>query len=293
MSTKSIGGALLPCEDRFLEIEGFTLRYWEAGTSERGEDTILLLHGLGGSVEQWAYNISDLAKDHRVIAFDWPGNGLSSLSSPDWSLPFIAGVIGRAVVSLGIHRVTLVGLSMGGALSMALALARPDLVDRLVLVAAAALDRHLALSLRLGTLPFAHAITGKPPRWLFSMQARTCVDHPDSLPTGIVDFYYGLVAREQARKAFFDILRANCDLSGMSPEMLCAITNRIPEITAPTLIIHGRNDRLIQPLNAEKGSKKFTFGHLVWFDSCRHNPQFEHADAFNNLVREHMKMDAR
>lgn len=61
-------------QDKFIEVEGYKTRYWSFGDSS---SVILLLHGFAFSVELWESNIEGLAKNHRVIALDLLGFGLT------------------------------------------------------------------------------------------------------------------------------------------------------------------------------------------------------------------------
>ena len=61
-------------QDHFIQVQGHTVRYWAQG--EAGS-TVLLLHGISCSVVEWEHNIAALATQHRVIALELLGFGLS------------------------------------------------------------------------------------------------------------------------------------------------------------------------------------------------------------------------
>ncbi|MCU0311599.1 MAG: alpha/beta fold hydrolase [Acidimicrobiales bacterium] len=96
-----------------------------------GADRLVLVHGFTQTARCWGPFADLLAADHDVWAVDAPGHGGSAAVRAD--LVGGADLLGRSG-----HRATYVGYSMGGRLALHLALARPDLVDRLVLIGATA-----------------------------------------------------------------------------------------------------------------------------------------------------------
>ncbi len=117
------------------EIAGRRLRYLAQGT---GADTpLILIHGWGGDLNNWLFNIADLATDRRVIALDLPGHGGSTKAVGDGGL----GTLGQAVLDLMDHleidRAHLAGHSMGGAVALTLALDHPARVASVATVCGA------------------------------------------------------------------------------------------------------------------------------------------------------------
>lgn len=107
-----------------------TLRAVRAG---RGP-TVVLLHGYGESLLSWQPVFDRLEGEADVVALDLPGFGLSSKPAGGYANDSLAGTILRAMDALGIGRAVLVGHSLGGAISVAAALAAPSRVRGLVLV---------------------------------------------------------------------------------------------------------------------------------------------------------------
>lgn len=95
---------------------------------------VVLLHGLGGSRDLWRHQVPDLVREHRVVTLDLRGHGASPLGAAEFTIADMAQDVARAFASLGIDRATVVGLSMGGGVAQALAIAHPHLVRALVLV---------------------------------------------------------------------------------------------------------------------------------------------------------------
>jgi pimeloyl-ACP methyl ester carboxylesterase len=101
----------------------------------RDAPCLLLVHGLGDEADTWRRVIPPLSGRHRVLAPDLPGFGRSPAAiHARLSPPFLGAVLRELMESLGMQRVTLVGSSLGAALSQVVALSDPGRVSRLVLV---------------------------------------------------------------------------------------------------------------------------------------------------------------
>ena len=116
-----------------VDVEGLRLHYLERG---RGRP-VILIHGLSGSAYDFEVSISEgLARDHRVVAFDRPGNGYSDqLPDERQSLFVEARQLHAAALKLGLERPLLVGYSLGAAVAIAYADAYPEDVAGVVTIA--------------------------------------------------------------------------------------------------------------------------------------------------------------
>lgn len=100
---------------------------------------LVILHGLLGSSRNWGGIATRLGQGRRVLALDMPNHGASPWSET-MDYPFMAREVGRVIEEQAGGRAALVGHSMGGKAAMALALTRPELVERLVVVDIAPVD---------------------------------------------------------------------------------------------------------------------------------------------------------
>jgi pimeloyl-ACP methyl ester carboxylesterase len=124
-------------EDRFMDLDGITVRYREWGG---GSPTFLLLHGFGSHADSWSPVAADLAELGRVVAFDRAGFGLTE-RPVRWEGTHPYGDVAQMELILelmdhmGIEDPVLVGHSAGGGLAVGFALAYPERVGGLVLEA--------------------------------------------------------------------------------------------------------------------------------------------------------------
>src|SRR3712207_6028944 len=126
-------------EKQDVEVDGLPIRYLAAGTGP----PLVLLHGAGANSLDWRWVISDLAATHRVYAPDLPGSPDSARPAVDYSPAFFERFVAAFVDALEIVPAALVGNSLGGLISLRLALSEPARVTDLVLVDSAGLGREV------------------------------------------------------------------------------------------------------------------------------------------------------
>ena len=120
----------------FTEVGGLRVRYADRGF---GDSVVLLLHGFGGDLDNWMFNLDSLAEKHRVLALDLPGHGQSVKTNVDPSLSGMATFVRKFLDVLSVSSLHVVGHSMGGAIAMQLASDSPKTVKSLGLICSAGL----------------------------------------------------------------------------------------------------------------------------------------------------------
>ncbi|MDO8608575.1 MAG: alpha/beta fold hydrolase [Phaeospirillum sp.] len=126
---------------------------------------LLILHGLLGSARNWGAVVKALGERRRVLALDLPNHG-SSPWTEVMDYPFMAGEVAKVIEHLG-GRAAVMGHSMGGKVAMVLALTRPELVERLVVVDIAPVGYTHTFA------PYVKAMRGAP---LVSARSRSEID---------------------------------------------------------------------------------------------------------------------
>jgi 3-oxoadipate enol-lactonase len=114
----------------FFRDEELTIHYLERGHGE----PLLLIHGLGSSGADWAFQVAVLEQKFRVIVPDLPGSGHSLPPKKGYAIEDFGIALWKLMDHLGIARPNIVGFSLGGAVALEMATLRPDCVPRLGLI---------------------------------------------------------------------------------------------------------------------------------------------------------------
>ena len=137
-------------ELRSATVFGQKICYYDIGSGP----PLVLVHGLGGDADQWAFCFEALSASHRVIALELLGFGRSDKPPITYRIAGFVEVLERFLAALGIARASLVGHSLGGWIVAAFALQFPRQVDRLVLNDSIGIDTgwvHSPVDLRIST----------------------------------------------------------------------------------------------------------------------------------------------
>ncbi len=255
--------------DKEVTLFGTKIHYVEAGSGP----VVILLHGLGGSTVNWAFNISALAQKYRVIVPDQIGFGRSEKPFINYRIGTYVDFLDALYKELKIERASLVGNSMGGWIAAAYTLEHADKVERLVLVDAAGFAPPQDFDMR--QLAALNPSTREGMKTLASL-----VFYNKQLFASDAAIDLMLTQRIKAGDGY--------TIQSLSESILRRedmLDNRLSAIKKPTLIIWGRNDGLT-PLAAygERFKKEIPNSELLVFDECGHAPQAEKAAEFNAAV---------
>jgi pimeloyl-ACP methyl ester carboxylesterase len=267
--------------DNYVKVGPWNTRYWTAGADG---PVILLVHGLGGSVENWMANIGPLSQHHRVYAMDLPGFGRTDKTPLTRSLYDLVDFIPEFMDTLDIEKASLAGNSLGGGLILQFAAQHPARTEKLVLVDNAGLGREVRLDLRLCVVPLLGEWLTRPSRDAVASLWRKIVYDPALVTDELVDMSYDLYCLPGTKKALLATMRAGINICGQRGKLLRELQRNLRAITAPALITWGRQDGIIPLKHAETGRKLLVRSQVYVFDECGHMPQFEHPDRFNEVV---------
>lgn len=258
------------CHHRGLDIS--YLRAGEAGPF------VVMLHGWGAFKELWWSTLRGLGRDHRCFALDVPGHGESPIGRAD-TIGALADTVAAFCDDVGLTEIVLIGHSMGGAVAVEVALRRPELVRRLVLVDAAIDARLMPLYARVYLIPtFGWGILRISQ--LIGRQMR---------PIG------ALVPHEHGGGLLRPWLRRASYMAFFEPEGLHRIYrslfateagDRLARIVAPTLVVSGQFDGLVPTANSRRLARTIPGARYCEIRGAMHNPMDERPREFERAVRD-------
>jgi 2-hydroxy-6-oxonona-2,4-dienedioate hydrolase len=253
---------------RQVEVFGQKIHYLEAGSGP----PVILLHGLGGDAGNWALTVPALAARFRVLVPDQIGFGQSDKPQINYRVATLVDFLDGFYQQVGITKATLVGNSLGGWTALAFALAHPEKVDRLVLVASA------------GYSPARTGGTQLTRELLLQLNPATLAGLKQSL--SLIFYNKQLITDQFVERAFVDKLRRNdgYTINQFIESVLRGedyLDGRLGAIKAPTLIIWGREDLLTPLAMGQAFAKDIAGAETVIIDRCGHVPQLECAAPFN------------
>jgi pimeloyl-ACP methyl ester carboxylesterase len=250
------------------------------GIAEAGEgQPVLLLHGSGPGVSglaNWRLTLPGLASaGFRAIAPDQLGFGRTV--PPDDHRYSLESWVDHAIDlldSLGLERVHLIGNSFGGAVALRLAANHPERVDRLVLMGAAGVPFPITAGLDLA--------------WGYEPSVERMAEIIELMSYDSSGF-----GRELIQQRYEASIENGADerFAAMFPaprqrwvDALSTSYESIARITSPTLVIHGRDDRVVPIQNSMTLLQLLPDVRAHIFGQCGHWTQIEHAAEFNDLV---------
>jgi pimeloyl-ACP methyl ester carboxylesterase len=236
----------VPMDGKRIDLPGVRLHFVELGPE--GAPAIVMVHGILSQLRVFTYGLAGrLARDHRVIVVDRPGWGYSQLRGPRLDLAGQADAIAALIEVLALDRPLVVGHSMGGAVSLALALRHPQAVRGLALIAPFTQrveqppEPLKALAVPSFLAPLI-AWTLAVPLSLRTGPAKTAaIFAPDPVPDDFAIRAGGALA---IRPTSFQ--QGSYELH-MAPDAVAAQAARYRELTLPVAILYGRDDALLDP----------------------------------------------
>jgi glycerol-3-phosphate dehydrogenase len=250
-------------------------------------DTVVLIHGLGGSLANWATTGPRLAKHARVIALDLPGFGLSP-PGPDWSLETQVSAI-RAFAAEFADSTTLLGNSLGGLVAEMIAARYPETVDNLVLVSPATPPRlgdpriHWPTARRLviqatpglGLLTSRYLLNHHTSEELVKLTLASVAFKPSRIPVDMIETFVTLAERRRNFPWAEQAVPSTAVSIGRLFLRPRKFVETIRNITAPTLVIHGIEDQLVSPTSVEWLCSLRPDWDLIQLEDTGHTPQLD------------------
>jgi pyruvate dehydrogenase E2 component (dihydrolipoyllysine-residue acetyltransferase) len=250
-------------EPETVTVGSGTLRFLRQGD---GDEAVLLLHGFGGDLNNWLFNLDALAEGRTVYALDLPGHG-GSVKQAD-GLAALTGAVREFLDEEGIERAHLVGHSMGGLVAAAIAREDPGRVASLTLVDAIGLGEEISVEYVDGFV----AATSR--RELKPVLQRLFAD-PELVTRSMVDDvlkYKRIDGVDAALRA----LAADLFPGGRQQRAV-----DLEGYDGPVLVIWGEQDAVIPSSHARAAPERAETQVLA---GAGHSPHLESAGEFNRIV---------
>ena len=258
-----------PTAGQSVVAAGLRTHYLEAGSGE----PLVLLHGSGPGVsawENWAEVIPALSRQRRVLAPDIPGFGATE-SKPDgeYGMDFWVEHLFAFMEAVGVTRAPIVGNSFGGMLAMAASVRDSRRIEGLVLMGSAAGDVPMSEAHKL-----AARYDGS--REELERILRLFPFDPDALTPEMLDRRYEASIRPGAQQATHKI--APSESKNSEAVIKATPVAELEAIQTPTLILHGRDDKVLPVDLAIRVHRAIKPSQLHTFGNCGHGVQLERRD---------------
>jgi len=262
-----------------LIVDGSSTNYHDTGDGP----PLLLVHGSGPGVTAWAnwrLNMPELAKEFRVIAPDMFGFGYSDSKGRIEDKQVWVDQLAGFLDVLGLDKVSMVGNSFGGGVTLAFMIAHPDRVERAVLMGPAGLNFPLTPALQevWGYQPSREAMA--------EMLKYLAWDH-SRLTDDLIESRYEASIRPGAHEPYQATFGGDDRQHNIA--MLASCEDDIAKLDHETLILHGMADQVIPVDTAVRLATLMPRSDLHLFAECGHWVQIERMASFNRMVAEFFK----
>ncbi len=232
-----------------VQVGEYRVRYQTVGEGE----PVVLVHGLSGSTLWWRRNVPELAQYYRLYLVDLPGFGAGRRKHGRFALRQAGDWLLAWMDAIGLKQTHLIGHSMGGYICMEIAAHRPNVVSRLVLVSPA---YKASTNSVLGyTKLLLDALRYLTPR------------------------FFPILAFDSLRAGPITLLKATQEIIALN------VSEEIPRITEPVLLVWGENDTLVPPSLGHILRAELPNARLLTLKHAAHVAMFDQPQTFNAAVK--------
>lgn len=220
-------------------------------------EKIFFLHGLGGNIYNWAYQIKYFSESYQVIALELPGHGRSPGKGAT-TISEYTGLLRGFFEAMHLNDVILVGHSMGGAIALDYAIKYQDSLKALGLVATGA---------------------------KFEISTQTLIKMKDN-----IESIFGALDKAKEKMKDIDERLVTNDVNVMMGDVVAArkfnVTSQLSTIQIPTLVVYGTEDPLIQISMAEYLRDHIPGAQLELIKGAGHMVMVEYPKEFNTILEQ-------
>jgi 2-hydroxymuconate-semialdehyde hydrolase len=270
---------------KFLDVRGTRVRFHESG--DPAAPPVLLLHGIGRSLEDWALQHPLLDGDYRVISVDMPGFGLSQRMPAPTTLAVLADGVWATLDTIGETRpVHLMGNSLGGAVSMTMLAATPDRVSTLTLVNSAGFGKEVTVALRLLAVPgLGRQMLRRVDRLTAPRMERMIFADRALVTPERIEMAIRIARQPDFAPVYLEIAKQLGGLRGVAAAWRTELLASLAAATKPTMLVWGDRDLILPSKHLAAARAAFPHAQSHMFARTGHMAQIERPDEFAGLVR--------
>ncbi len=246
-------------------IEEGQFKYLEVG--EDGNEVLILLHGLFGALSNFDGITNYFQKDYKVVIPILP---MFDLPIKEVSVSALVDHVEKFVEFKNYEKVNILGNSLGGHVGLLYVLDNPEKINSVILTGSSGL--------------FESAFgTGFPQRGNYEFIKKKTEDtfySPETATKELVDEVFDTIS--DRNKAIRVVKTAKSAVRHN-------LGDKLHQITAPTLLIWGKQDKVTPPIVGERFHELIDNSKLFWIDKCGHAPMMEHSKEFNAILEEFLK----
>src|SRR5579872_180713 len=255
-------------KEKFVTVNRNNIRYLEDGQSDRN---LILLHGLGGYAERWSALMPHLNKKYHVFAPDLIGYGQSDKPSVDYTPEFFIKFVFDFMQTLGIKKAFMIGTSLGGQITAECAATQNAIIEKIILISPAGIMRKSTPTLD------AYTMAALYPNYDSVKNAYQMMIGQDKQVSEIsIERFVTNMSRPNAKMVFLSTLLGLKN----APD----IFEKLGKINIPTLVIWGKDDKLIPFEYAQQFVSSIKNCDFIPMEGCGHSPYVEDPSKLSDVV---------
>jgi pimeloyl-ACP methyl ester carboxylesterase len=268
----------------FIDVGGRRTRVRVDGDPD--SPPVLLVHGIGRSMDDWAPQYERLGQTYRTIALDVPGFGFSERPREPITLACLARGVAATLDELDEDRpVHIVGNSLGGAIAQQLLADQPDRVASLALINSAGFGSEVTPLLRLLAVPGLGALGARPPTRMSARMFERAIHANRTVATKErIDHALAIGAQPGVGAALRETALALGTARGVKAEWRRELAAAVARSPRPTLIMWGTRDRILPAHHIKEAMRVYPHAEAHLLSGVGHMPQLECPQRFADFL---------